>query len=100
MNLNYFSFVSDNTNRDMKGKYHWLRILIVATLLCAVKGQVESNEAVDVEAGTSEQPIEEKTQRAPSVFLAMLARNTAHTLPYFFSYIDRLDYPKNRMYIW
>ena len=81
----------------MKEKLNWLRIIIVATLLFAVNGQVEINEA-DIEA--SEQPVEEEIQRAPTVFLAILARNTAHTLPYFFSYIDRLDYPKNRMYIW
>ena len=84
----------------MKEKLNWLRIVIVATLLFAVSGQVETNEADDSVTEASEQQTEEETQRAPTVFLAILARNTAHTLPYFFSYIDRLDYPKNRMYIW
>lgn len=84
----------------MKEKLNWLRIVIVATLLFAVSGQVETNGANDSGAEASEQQTEEETQRAPTVFLAILARNTAHTLPYFFSYIDKLDYPKNRMYIW
>lgn len=84
----------------MKEKWSWLRIVIIATSLCAVTGQVETNEVDDIATQTTEQPTEEETIRAPTVFLAILARNTAHTLPYFFSYIDRLDYPKDRMYIW
>lgn len=80
----------------MKEKFNWLGVLIVATLLCAVGGQVEIGETDrDAEARATEQP-----SKAPTVFLAILARNTAHTLPYFFSYIDRLDYPKDRMYVW
>lgn len=80
----------------MKERLNWLRILIAATLLYAVGGELETNEADD----SDPQSIEEETLRAPAVFVAILARNTAHTLPYFFSYIDRLDYPKDRMYIW
>ena len=83
----------------MKEKLNWLRIVIVVTLLFAVSGQ-ETNEAGGSDTEASEQQAEEEAQRAPTVFLAILARNTAHTLPYFFSYIDRLDYPKKRMYIW
>lgn len=72
---------------------------MVTTLLCAVSEQAETNED-DLNAETIEQPNKEESLQAPTVFLAILARNTAHTLPYFFSYIDRLDYPKDRMYIW
>ncbi|XP_006816484.1 procollagen galactosyltransferase 2-like, partial [Saccoglossus kowalevskii] len=36
----------------------------------------------------------------PTIFLPILARNKAHTLPVFLAYIDRLDYPKSRMRIW
>ena len=83
----------------MKEKWNWLRIINVAVLLCAVSGDVEYKADVSNEEAT-EQTTEEATQRAPSVFIAILARNTAHTLPYFFSYIDRLDYPKDRIYVW
>jgi len=85
----------------MKEKWNWFRILIVATLLFAASGQDETDIADDSATEARDQPTdEEMIQQAPTVFLAILARNTAHTLPYFFSYIDRLDYPKNRMYIW
>lgn len=33
----------------------------------------------------------------PSVLVVLLARNKAHTLPYFLSYFRELDYPKDRM---
>uniref|UniRef100_A0A8C4NGT3 Glycosyl transferase family 25 domain-containing protein n=1 Tax=Eptatretus burgeri TaxID=7764 RepID=A0A8C4NGT3_EPTBU len=36
----------------------------------------------------------------PTVLLALLARNTAHTLPFFLGAIERLEYPKNRMALW
>ena len=86
----------------MKEKWNWLRIIILAALIFAVSGQDETNEADDSATEASEQPIVmvKEPRRAPTIFLAILARNTAHTLPYFFSYIDRLDYPKHRMYIW
>lgn len=39
--------------------------------------------------------------RKPStVFVAILIRNKAHTLPYFFSALESLDYPKDRMHLW
>ena len=84
----------------MKGKWNWLRILIIVTLLFAASGQDETDIADDSATKARVQPTEKEIQRTPTVFLAILARNTAHTLPYFFSYIDRLDYPKSRMYIW
>ncbi|XP_029474376.1 procollagen galactosyltransferase 2 [Rhinatrema bivittatum] len=36
----------------------------------------------------------------PTVLLAILARNAAHTLPYFLDCLDQLDYPKSRLAIW
>ena len=79
----------------MKEKWNWLRIINVVVLLCAVGGDIQYKADV-----VNEETTEEATLRAPSVFIAILARNTAHTLPYFFSYIDRLEYPKDRLYIW
>ncbi|CAK1588530.1 unnamed protein product [Parnassius mnemosyne] len=36
----------------------------------------------------------------PTVAISVLIRNKAHTLPYFFSSLMNLDYPKDRIYIW
>lgn len=39
--------------------------------------------------------------RKPStVFVAVLVRNKAHTLPYFLSALESQDYPKDRMHLW
>ncbi|KAK3912749.1 Glycosyltransferase 25 family member [Frankliniella fusca] len=36
----------------------------------------------------------------PTVMIAILARNKAHTLPYFLTLVERLDYPKSRISLW
>ncbi|KAJ3599241.1 hypothetical protein NHX12_033204, partial [Muraenolepis orangiensis] len=36
----------------------------------------------------------------PKVMIAVLARNAAHSLPYYLGCIDRLDYPKERIAVW
>ena len=36
----------------------------------------------------------------PLVMVGILARNTAHTLPNFFGYLEGMDYPKHRMAVW
>jgi len=36
------------------------------------------------------------TTKPPSVFISVLVRNKAHTLPYFISCLESLNYPKNR----
>lgn len=42
----------------------------------------------------------ELTVQAPSVMVAVLIRNKEHTLPYFFTYLEELDYPKDRLSLW
>ncbi|XP_023218835.1 procollagen galactosyltransferase 1-A-like [Centruroides sculpturatus] len=37
---------------------------------------------------------------APTVMVAILARNKEHTLPHFLGYLERLNYPKHRMSLW
>lgn len=39
-------------------------------------------------------------QKLPTVLIVTLVRNKAHTLPYFLTYLNRLDYPKNRISLW
>ncbi|XP_055624472.1 glycosyltransferase 25 family member [Toxorhynchites rutilus septentrionalis] len=36
----------------------------------------------------------------PKVLIATLIRNKEHTLPFFFSYLESLDYPKDRISLW
>ena len=52
----------------------------------------------------SEQTNEEKTTEfqffKPTIFVAVLVRNKAHTLPWFFGHLERLNYPKDRIAIW
>lgn len=36
----------------------------------------------------------------PKIMIAILARNSAHSLPYYLGCIDRLKYPKQRIAIW
>ena len=38
--------------------------------------------------------------KEPSVFLAIIARNSAHLLPTWLGYIENLDYPKHRISVW
>ncbi|MBN3299594.1 GT251 galactosyltransferase, partial [Amia calva] len=37
---------------------------------------------------------------APRVLIALICRNSAHSLPYFLGTIDRLNFPKDRIAIW
>lgn len=37
---------------------------------------------------------------SPSVVIAIFVRNKEHTLPYFFGYLERLDYPVDRISLW
>ena len=39
-------------------------------------------------------------RRHPTIMVAILVRNKAHTLPYFLNYFERLNYPKDRMALW
>lgn len=40
------------------------------------------------------------TLKLPTILIATLFRNKAHTLPHFLSYLERLDYPKDRISLW
>ena len=42
---------------------------------------------------------ENESRLMPTVFLAILASNQAHLLPQFLAYIERLDYPRERISI-
>lgn len=42
----------------------------------------------------------EITYKLPTVGISVLVRNKGHTLPYFLTCINNLDYPKDRLYLW
>lgn len=44
--------------------------------------------------------IDETKIKKPTILIVTLFRNKAHTLPLFFSYLERLDYPKSRIGLW
>ncbi|KAG7477300.1 hypothetical protein MATL_G00092830 [Megalops atlanticus] len=43
---------------------------------------------------------EESKMQPPTVVIAVIARNSAHSLPYYLGALERLDYPKDRISIW
>ena len=67
-------------------KNHSIYIL----LIFKVGAEDQSNDKVE----------EESNHDQPTVMVAILVRNKAHVLPYFFRYLEKQDYPKDRMSIW
>ncbi|CAH2311912.1 Hypothetical predicted protein [Pelobates cultripes] len=63
---------------------------LYCSLLCAAGEELSIEEVI----------LPESSLQKPSVLIAIIARNAAHTLPYYLGCIDKLDYPKNRLAIW
>lgn len=40
------------------------------------------------------------SSKKPTVLITILVRNKAHTLPYFLTFLERLNYPKDRLHLW
>ncbi|TTY05123.1 putative inactive glycosyltransferase 25 family member 3 [Bagarius yarrelli] len=43
---------------------------------------------------------EESEMQSPTVVIAIISRNSAHSLPYYLGALERLNYPKQRISIW
>lgn len=43
---------------------------------------------------------EESEMQPPTVVIAIIARNAAHSLPYYLGALERLNYPKDRISVW
>ncbi|XP_077134903.1 procollagen galactosyltransferase 2 [Ranitomeya variabilis] len=69
----------------------WLLVPLSLSIMGAVLAE---------ELSVEEDMFPESGLQKPSVLVAIIARNAAHTLPYFLDCIDKLDYPKSRMAIW
>ncbi|CAO2637217.1 Procollagen galactosyltransferase 2 [Lemmus lemmus] len=77
-----------------------LLLLLSSALLrrgCRARFAAEADSDED-----GEEPVAfpESPLQSPTVLVAILARNAAHTLPHFLGCLERLDYPKSRMAIW
>ncbi|XP_052419933.1 procollagen galactosyltransferase 2-like [Carassius gibelio] len=71
---------------------------VVVAVICALMAQNCRGELV---AHVQElNPVPESSLLKPKVMIAILARNSAHSLPYYLGCIDSLDYPKDRIAIW
>lgn len=78
----------------------WSLLLLSSALLregCRARFAAEPDSEDD-----GEEPVvfPESPLQSPTVLVAVLARNAAHTLPHFLGCLERLDYPKSRMAIW
>lgn len=49
---------------------------------------------------SEERSPEESKMQPPTVVIAILARNSAHSLPYYLGALERLNYPKDRISVW
>lgn len=63
-------------------------------ILCLSSHKIADQENVSM------QQKEEHTSKLPTVLIVTLFRNKAHTLPNFFTLLNRLDYPKDRIALW
>ncbi|XP_064395514.1 procollagen galactosyltransferase 2-like isoform X2 [Halichondria panicea] len=71
---------------------HWIALAVCIALLVTAIPSVYTLDNGDSSL--------EAAEVLPSVFLAILARNSAHMLPNFFGYLENLDYPKDRISLW
>lgn len=67
--------------------------MIVVTAICFESFYCDSSLG-DVETDGS------AVKKDPSLLIVTLIRNKAHTLPYFFSYLESQDYAKDRISLW
>lgn len=69
---------------------------VLWALLCTlVPGGVS-----ELVTAVQEQVKPESSLLKPKVMIAIVARNAAHSLPYYLGCIERLEYPKERIAIW
>nr|XP_017821500.3 procollagen galactosyltransferase 2 isoform X3 [Callithrix jacchus] len=78
----------------------WSLLLLYSALLregCRARfaAELDSEDDGEEPAVFLESPLQ-----SPTVLVAVLARNAAHSLPHFLGCLERLDYPKSRMAVW
>ncbi|XP_056108269.1 procollagen galactosyltransferase 1 [Rhinichthys klamathensis goyatoka] len=70
-------------------------VLFVSVLWCSLMNTGPAQGYFHEERWSPESPI-----LAPRVMIALICRNTQHSLPYFLGTIERLNYPKDRIALW
>jgi len=70
-------------------------VLFVSVLWCSLMNTRPAQGYFHEERWSPESPI-----LAPRVMIALICRNTQHSLPYFLGTIERLNYPKDRIALW
>ncbi|KAM6957659.1 procollagen galactosyltransferase 1 [Aplochiton taeniatus] len=73
---------------------HYL-ILVCTTLILTILSAGPAKGYFHEERWSPESPL-----LAPRVLIALICRNSEHSLPYFLGTIERLNYPKDRVAIW
>lgn len=62
---------------------------------------INSNVANEIDGDNDTDISDAKIEwKPPTILIVTLFRNKAHILPYFFAYLDQLDYPKERISLW
>ncbi|XP_007426355.1 procollagen galactosyltransferase 2 isoform X1 [Python bivittatus] len=79
----------------------WLSLLLHFSFALWLKGSSCAATAPEEAAlMPSSSSLPESALQKPTVFLAILARNAARSLPHFLGCVERLRYPKHRIAIW
>ena len=84
--------MAGNCTYELSLSIHWIALAVCIALLVTAIPSVYMLDNGDSSL--------EAAEDLPSVFLAILARNSAHMLPNFLGYLENLDYPKDRISLW
>uniref|UniRef100_A0A8D2J305 Uncharacterized protein n=1 Tax=Varanus komodoensis TaxID=61221 RepID=A0A8D2J305_VARKO len=74
--------------------------LLLPLLLLVLRGCTPTSPPEDAPEPPGPDPLPESALQKPTVFLAVLARNAARSLPHFLGCMERLHYPKKRTAVW
>lgn len=89
--------VPSSTVVCIKGTFRWVSAMfaVLLCLLCLLNITGPVLGYFPEERWSPESPL-----LAPRVVIALICRNSAHSLPYFLGTIERLNYPKDRIALW
>ncbi|XP_023300463.2 glycosyltransferase 25 family member [Lucilia cuprina] len=76
-----------------------LGLLIISLSLLAARAEEGNAAGTTLEELQKLLPVD-LSDEVPTVVVALMVRNKAHVLPLFLSYLERQDYPKERMSLW
>lgn len=78
-----------------------VNILFISSAECATDSYIDENSPENAKQST-DVPITTTVDhiKPPTIQIVTLFRNKAHTMPLFFTYLNRLEYPKERISLW